>query len=138
MASKSVHERQAVTWTREQPTASGSPTGRFAAYAALALVLLGLPLLAVSETGCRWNAAANNYTGHIGEPGATAGPLAFLLGPLLAIVALVLLSRAARRHDEARPRLPVVAAIAVFPLALANFLFWLLKGVSGAFACGFF
>ena len=83
-----MHERQAVTWTREQPTASGSPTGRFAAYAALALVLLGLPLLAVSETGCGWNAAANNHTGYIGEPGATAGPVAFLLGPLLAIVAL--------------------------------------------------
>jgi hypothetical protein len=118
----------------QKPVASGSPTGRSAAYAALALTLIGLPLIAISESGCESGAAGN--TGYLGEPGATGGVLGFSLAPLLAIAALILLGRAARRQEAARPSaLPVVAAVAVFPLALANFLFWVVKG---AFGCGFF
>ena len=122
-----------MTVIRRQPAASGSPTGRYAEYAALALALLGLPLIAVSDSDCRFY--SEGYAGVLSEPGATGGTLAFSLAPLLAIVALILLVRAARRHDAAPPsRLPVVAAIAVFPLAVANFLFWVVKG---AFVCGF-
>ena len=119
-----------------EPAALGSPVGRLAAYTALALGLVGLPLIGVSEGDCRWDPEANNYVSYLTEPGATGGGLAFWLAPVLAIVALVLIHRAGRGDQRGRrPRLAVAAAVAVFPLGALNFLFAFAKG---AFGCGFF
>jgi hypothetical protein len=118
-----------------EPAALGSPVGRLAAYSALALGLVGLPLIGVSEGDCRWDPEANNYVSYLTEPGATGGGLAYTLAPVLAIVALVLFARARGDHRGRRPRLAVAAAVVVFPLAALNFLFSLAKG---AFGCGFF
>jgi len=115
--------------------AAGSGPGPYAAYAALALAVLGLPLISISDSSCRFvGSATQDYAGDISEPGKTGGVLAFALAPLVAIAALVLLVRAGR---DGRPasRLAFAAAILVFPLAVLNFIFWITKA---AFACGFF
>ena len=108
--------------------AAGSGPGAYAAYAALALALLGLPLISISDSSCRFaGSATQDYAGDISEPGKTGGVLAFALAPLVAIAALVLLVRAGRDGRRAS-RLALAAAI-------LNFFFWIAKA---AFACGFF
>jgi hypothetical protein len=115
--------------------AAGSGTARYAAYAALALAVLGLPLIGISDSECGFvGSATQDYSGEITEPGRTGGMLAFTLAPLLAIAALVLLVRAGRTGSPAS-RLAFTAAILVFPLAVLNFIFWI---ATAAFACGFF
>ena len=115
-----------------QPDA-GSGLGPYAAYAALALTLLGLPLISISEASCRFaGTRTQDYTSELSEPGNTAGWLAFALAPLVAIAALVLLDRA-RRDGRRAPGLAFAAAILVFPLAALNFVWWIAKG---AFGCG--
>jgi hypothetical protein len=115
--------------------AAGSGFGPYAAYAALALAVLGLPLIGISDSSCHFvGSAKQDYSGEISEPGNTGGVLAFALAPLVAIAALVSLVRAGRNGRPAS-RLAIVAAILVFPLAVLNFLFWIAKG---AFSCGLF
>jgi hypothetical protein len=115
------------------PPAAGSGPGTYAAYTALALAALGLPLIGMSDSNCRFvGSATQDYSGEISEPGATGGVLTFGLAPLVAIAALVLLVRA-RRDGRPASRLAFAAAVLVFPLALLNFLFWIAKA---AFACG--
>jgi hypothetical protein len=117
-----------------QPDAGSGP-GPYAAYAALALAALGLPLIRMSDSSCRFvGSATQDYAGEISEPGKTGGVLGFALAPLVAIVALVLLVRAGRNGRPAS-RLAFAATILVFPLAALNFFLWIAKA---AFACGFF
>ena len=104
--------------------------GRYAAYAALTLALLGLPLIGISNSECRFDGRA--YAGGISEPGNTGGLLAFTLAPLLAIAALIMLVRA-RRANQDPSRLTITALILVFPLSVVNFAVFFVKG---AFACG--
>jgi len=107
--------------------------GRYAAYAALTLALLGLPLIGISNSECRFVGRADqDYAGGISEPGNTGGLLAFTLAPLLAIAALIMLVRA-RRANQDPSRLTITALILVFPLSVVNFAFFFVKG---AFACG--
>jgi hypothetical protein len=107
--------------------------GRYAAFGGLALTLLGLPMIGISESGCEFvGSATQDYTGTLSEPGNTFGLVAFTLAPLRAIIALFLLTRA---DKGGRPRsgLAFAAALLVFPLAGLNFFYWAAKG---AFGCG--
>jgi hypothetical protein len=107
---------------------------RYAAFGGLALTLLGLPMIGISESGCEFvGSATQDYTGTLGEPGNTFGLVAFTLAPLLAIVALFLLRRAAK-NNRPRSGLAFAAAILVFPLAGLNFVLWV---AAAAFGCGF-
>ena len=101
--------------------------GAYAAYLALAIVVGALPLVGSSESVCRFvGSATQDSAGSIGEPGHTAGVLAFTLAPLLALGVLL-----ARRRGMSRGTLVVAAA--VFPLAVLNFVIWAARGI---FACG--
>jgi hypothetical protein len=103
------------------------------AFVALAIVLAALPIVASSNSGCRFvGSPTQDYEPHIDEPGNTAGILAFTVAPLAAAASLILLVRV-RRQGSRPSRLAVAAAILVFPLALVNFLVW---GVSSASGCG--
>jgi hypothetical protein len=94
------------TGTVGSQPAAGSGLGRYAAYAALALTVLGLPLISISDPRCEFvGSATQDYTGQISEPGNTGGVLAFALAPLIALAALVSLVRAGRRASRlALPR----------------------------------
>lgn len=116
--------------------ARASPLARLAAFAALGLAVVGVLLVDRSDAGCRFDSEAGDHVGALNEPGATAGPFAFLLAPLLAGAALVALLR---RPGETGPRprapLALAAALSAYPVAGLALMLYLAKG---AFACGLF
>lgn len=113
--------------------AAGFRSGRYVAYSALVLALIGLPLIGMSEGVCRFAGRPDqDYTSDLTEPGKTGGIVSFALAPLIAITALALLVRA-RRTGLRTSRLAFAAAIAAFPVAVVDFLLWVL---TAAFSCG--
>jgi hypothetical protein len=84
---------------------------------------------------CRFvGSDAQDYTSDVSEPAHAGAPIAFFGGPLLAVAALVLLVLARRRNPDGRPsRLAFACAIAVFPVAFVDFVYFLVKGLD---ACG--
>jgi len=110
--------------------------GSYTAYAAVAVTVVALPVLAGSGSECRFvGSATQDYAGAVSEPGHTVGLIAFTIAPLLAVGALVLIAQG-RREGRRALRFAVLAAALVFPLALADFFLWAVKG---AFGCpGFF
>lgn len=112
---------------------STSGIARCAGYAALALALLGLTLIGMSDSECRFVGRGDqDYSGGVTEPGNTGGILAFTLAPLLAMAALIVLVREGR-HGRRASRATFAAVMLVFPFAALNFIFFFVKG---SFACG--
>ena len=99
-----------------------------AAYGALALEIAALVAISSSDTQC------TGSSGSLVEPGNTIGVTGFVLAPILAIVALVLLARV-RRAGGSGARLATAGAIIALPLACGVFYFWV---VASSLACGFF
>ena len=79
-------------------------SGALAAYAALYVAVFGLPLIAISDPVCRFvGSGTQDYASDVSEPAHTGAPLAF------------------------------ACAIAVFPVAFVDFVYFLVKGLG---ACG--